>query len=297
MIKAAIVGYGNIGKAVLEAVSQAKDFELCGIVRRSALNPPPALEGLEVVDDIQKLKEKPDVAILCVPTRSVEAIAKDYLSLGISTVDSFDIHSKIPALHQSLEAAAKEHGRVAVMSAGWDPGTDSVIRAILLACAPKGLTYTTFGPGMSMGHTVAIKAIEGVRDALSVTVPVGSGMHRRMCYVELEDGYDPEHIKRRIKEDDYFKKDETHVKFVRSVDDIRDSGHGVLLERKGVSGVTPNQRFEFRMSINNPALTAQVMVSSARAAVRQQPGCYTLIEIPPVDLLPGEREEHIKHLV
>ena len=98
MIKAAIVGYGNIGKAVLEAVSQAKDFELCGIVRRSALNPPPALEGLEVVDDIRKLKEKPDVAILCVPTRSVEAIAKDYLSLGISTVDSFDIHSKIPAL-------------------------------------------------------------------------------------------------------------------------------------------------------------------------------------------------------
>ena len=118
-----------------------------------------------------------------------------------------------------------------------------------------------------------------------------------MCYVELEDGYDPEHIKRRIKEDDYFKKDETHVKFVRSVDDIRDSGHGVLLERKGVSGVTPNQRFEFRMSINNPALTGQILVCTARAAMRQQPGCYTLIEVPVIDLLYGEREDLVAHLV
>ena len=51
------------------------------------------------------------------------------------------------------------------------------------------------------------------------------------------------------------------------------------------------------MQINNPALTAQIMVSAARAALRQTPGCYTLIELPPIDLLPGERAEHIARLV
>ena len=51
------------------------------------------------------------------------------------------------------------------------------------------------------------------------------------------------------------------------------------------------------MKINNPALTAQVLVNVARASVRQQPGCYTMIEIPVIDYLPGNREDIIRHLV
>ena len=84
---------------------------------------------------------------------------------------------------------------------------------------------------------------------------------------------------------------------VPPVDDVRDMGHGVNLVRKGVSGQTQNQRLEFNMSINNPALTGQVLVNVARASMRQQPGCYTMIEIPVVDMLEGDREDLIAHLV
>ncbi|MBS7410426.1 MAG: diaminopimelate dehydrogenase, partial [Muribaculaceae bacterium] len=167
----------------------------------------------------------------------------------------------------------------------------------LQACAPKGITYTNFGPGMSMGHTVAVKAIEGVKAALSMTIPLGTGIHRRMVYVELNDGYQLDQVAARIKADPYFASDETHVIEVDSVDNVKDMGHGVNMVRKGVSGTTQNQRFEFNMSINNPALTAQILVGVARASMRQKPGAYTMIEIPVIDLLAGDRETLISHLV
>ena len=148
-----------------------------------------------------------------------------------------------------------------------------------------------------MGHSVAVRAIAGVRDALSVTIPLGTGIHRRMVYVELEDGADFETVKAAILKDPYFVNDETHVNQVPCVKDLNDVGHGVNLVRKGVSGKTHNQLFEFNMKINNPALTAQVLVNVARASMRQQPGCYTMIEIPVIDLLPGDREEIVGHLV
>lgn len=295
-IRAAVVGYGNIGKYVLDALLAAPDFEVAGIVRRNIQEIPEELKNYEVVSDIRKLNTV-DVAILCTPTRSVKSYATEILALGINTVDSFDIHTQIPELHRYLDEVAKKYNKVSVISAGWDPGSDSVVRALLEACAPKGITYTNFGPGMSMGHTVAVKAIEGVKAALSMTIPAGTGIHRRMVYVELEKGQSFEEIAQKIKTDPYFANDETHVLQVECVNALLDMGHGVNLTRKGVSGKTQNQLFEFDMKINNPALTGQILVSAARAALRQQPGCYTLIEMPVIDMLYGERSELIKHLV
>lgn len=296
-ISAAVVGYGNIGRYALQALEAAPDFEVAGIVRRNgAENKPEELAAYKVVKDIRELGHV-DVAILATPTRSVEQYAKEILALGIHTVDSFDIHSQITSLRRSLDEAAKAGGAVSIISAGWDPGSDSVVRTLLQAIAPKGITYTNFGPGMSMGHTVAVKAIEGVKKALSMTIPTGTGIHRRMVYIELEDGYDFASVAAAIKADPYFVNDETHVNLVPSVDEVIDMGHGVNLTRKGVSGTTQNQLFEFNMRINNPALTGQVLVCTARAAIRQRPGCYTMIEVPVIDLLPGDREELIAHLV
>lgn len=296
-VRAAIVGYGNIGQYVLEALQAAPDFEVAGIVRRAgAENRPEELNNYLVVKNIQEL-EGVDVAILCTPTRSVEKYAKEILALGIHTVDSFDIHTGITALRRTLDVEAKANNRVSIISAGWDPGSDSIVRTMLEAIAPKGITYTNFGPGMSMGHTVAVKAIEGVKAALSMTIPTGTGIHRRMVYIELKDGYNFDQVAAAITADPYFVNDETHVKLVASVDALLDMGHGVNLTRKGVSGKTQNQLFEFNMRINNPALTAQVLVCVARATMRQQPGCYTMVEIPVIDLLPGDREEWIDHLV
>lgn len=296
-IRAAIVGYGNIGHYTLEALQAASDFEIAGVVRRhGAENRPAELEAYPVVKSIKEL-DGVDVAILATPTRSVEEYAKECLALGINTVDSFDIHTKIVDLRRSLDAVAREHKAVSIISAGWDPGSDSIVRTLMQSLAPKGVSYTNFGPGMSMGHTVAVKAVKGVKAALSMTIPLGTGIHRRMVYVEIEEGHTLEEVSAAIKADPYFAGDETHVMQVPCVDDLKDMGHGVNLTRKGVSGKTQNQLFEFNMRINNPALTAQVLVNVARASMKQQPGCYTMIEIPVIDMLPGDREELIAHLV
>lgn len=295
-IRAAVVGYGNIGHAALEALAEAPDFEIAGVVRRNPADRKNIPAEIPVVGSITELQDV-DVAILAGPTRKIEEQAKEILAMGINTVDSFDIHSQIPALRASLDSVAKQHNAVSVISSGWDPGSDSVVRALMEAIAPKGITYTNFGPGRSMGHTVAVKAIEGVKDALSMTIPLGTGIHRRMVYVELKPGYDLETVATAIKTDPYFASDETHVIAVESVDALNDVGHGVNMTRKGVSGNTHNQMLEFDMKINNPALTGQVLVCVARASMRLQPGCYTMIEIPVVDLLPGERSEWISKLV
>lgn len=292
-IRAAVVGYGNIGKYTLQALEEAPDFEIAGVVRRNPEDRAGIPADIKVVGDIKSL-ENVDVAILATPTRKVEEHAIECLEAGINTVDSFDIHTQIPALRKKLGEVAEKNGKVSVISAGWDPGSDSIVRTLLEAIAPKGITYTNFGPGMSMGHTVAVKAIEGVKSALSMTIPVGTGIHRRMVYIELLPGYDFATVAAAIKADPYFSSDETHVMQVESVDALKDMGHGVNLVRKGVSGKTQNQLFEFDMKINNPALTGQILVCAARAAMRQKPGCYTMIEIPVIDLLPGERDNWIK---
>lgn len=296
-IRAAIVGYGNIGKYVLQALQAAPDFILAGVVRRNGgTDQPLELTPYEVVTHISELKDI-DVAILCTPTRSVEEYAKEILAMGIHTVDSFDIHTQIVALRRALGQVAQAHQTTAIIAAGWDPGSDSIVRTLMEAMAPKGVTYTNFGPGMSMGHTVAVKAIPGVKAALSMTIPTGTGIHRRMVYIELEDGHTYEEVAQAIQQDAYFAHDETYVQVVPSVDAVIDMGHGANLVRKGVSGTTQNQQFEFNMKINNPALTAQILVSAARAAMKAAPGCYTLPEIPVLNLLYGDREALISRLV
>ncbi|MBQ7697700.1 MAG: diaminopimelate dehydrogenase [Paludibacteraceae bacterium] len=286
-IKVAIFGYGNIGKAVEEAVSVTNDMTLTGIFHH---------------DEMDRLQAcQPDIVLLGVPSREVPKAVEQLLKTGLNTVDSFDIHTQIPTVHKHLDEVARQNKAVSILSAGWDPGSDSMVRALMQALVPQGVTFTDFGPGRSMGHTVAAKNIEGVKDALSMTIPLGTGIHRRMVYVELKEGYSYEKVRDAILHDDYFAHDETHVIEVDNVKALNNVAHGVHLSRNGVSGTTHNQRIELTMSINNPALTGQIMVATARAAMRMaqrgQNGCYTMIELAPVDLLEGEKEEWIKRLV
>ena len=286
-MKVAILGFGNIGKAAEEAVQSAPDMELAGIYHHN--------------DCLDCLDRDIDVMLVCTPTREVQKFATVLAARGICTVDSFDIHGQIWSLRTALDAVCQANQSVSVISAGWDPGSDSMIRALLMSMAPNGLTYTNFGPGRSMGHTVAAKAIPGVKNALSMTIPLGTGIHRRMVYIELEEGADFKTVEAAILADDYFAHDETHVIAVESVEALNNVAHGVNLVRNGVSGETHNQRFEFNMTINNPALTGQVMVSCARAAMRMKErgefGAKTMIELRPIDLLPGTKESLIKALV
>jgi diaminopimelate dehydrogenase len=304
-INVAIVGYGNVGCRALDALTQEPDMQVAGVVElanidklKENLSPQRCarLADAKIVKSIDELTNV-DVAIVCAPSRKVKEVVTSLLERNINTVDSFDIHNEIPSLRNELDTVAKLNNSVSIISAGWDPGIDSVIRGWFLAMAPNGITHTNYGPGMSMGHTCAVKAIAGVKNALSVTVPAGMGIHRRMVYVELQPGAPFEEVEKSIKTDPYFVKDRTYVFEVDDVSSLIDMGHGVLMERKGVSGTTHNQQLKFEMKINNPALTAQVMVSAARATMKQRPGCYTMIEVPVIDFLYGDLESFVKKLV
>ena len=223
--------------------------------------------------------------------------------ISLNHFDIYSIHDRIVETIGLLEAQAVKGKAVAITAAGWDPGTDSVMRALFEAMAPVGVTFTNFGRGRSMGHSVAARAIAGVADATSITIPLGGGRHSRLVYVVLEEGATFEAVKAAIQADPYFSHDPLDVRQVTKdeLPRVADASHGVLMERVGASGLTANQHFTFDMRIDNPALTAQVLVSSARAAVRLaqsgRSGAYTLIDVPPVLLLPGERIDNIGRLV
>lgn len=301
----AIHSVGNIGRKALEAALAAPDCECLGVIRRkeSLGKNEQELRGIPDFADMDALvaaKGRPDVVILCGPSRSIPETAAALLAQGFNTVDSFDIHGGICDVVEKLHTAAVAGKAASITAAGWDPGTDSVLRALFEAMVPVGTTFTNFGRGRSMGHSVAARAIEGVQDAVSITIPVGGGRHSRLVYVLLEQGQNLETVKARIKADDYFAHDELDVRQCMTPLElacVADQSHGVLMERTGASGMTDNQILKFDMRINNPALTAQVLLSCARATTRMEPGCYTLIDVPPVKMLPGERMEHVRRFV
>ncbi len=305
IIRAAVHGLGNIGRHVLDCLACEPDFECLGVLRRprSLGTQKDALRGHDEFGSLEALcaaKGKPDVAIICGPSREVPDTAAGYLAMGVNTVDSFDIHSELGSLLPKLEKAALAAGRAAVCAAGWDPGTDSVLRALFEAMVPTGTSFTNFGRGRSMGHSVAVRGMPGVADATSITIPMGGGRHSRLVYVLPEQGEDQARITAAIAKDPYFIHDPLEVRFVADAFElarVADNSHGVRLERGGASGSVSNQQLIFDMRINNPALTAQVLVAAARAGTRLAPGAYTLIDVPPVHLLPGDRLANVLRLV
>ena len=297
--RVAVIGYGEVSKFALQAIASSPDLELAGVVRRKEsleAELPAELKEVAVTSDLEELKPV-EAALLAVPTRVVPGLAQGLLEKGINTVDSYDLHSEIKGHRRRLNSAGKKGGAAAVVAAGWDPGTNSLVRALMETMAPQGLTFTNFGPGLSLGHSTAVRSMPGVQDALAFTIPQGAGLHRRLVYVELEEGAALETVRRQVQADSYFRNDETHVYQVSSVDSLRDLGHGALLERRGTSGRTGNQVFRWEMRINNPALTSQIMVAAVRAGFKQAPGAYTLLEIPLIDYLHGDCEELIQRLV
>ncbi len=284
-IRALVIGYGNVGRYALEALKGEKDFAVVGIVDPYWAESMREADGVPLVKSAQDAPDF-DVALLCVPTRKVLETGLSVLKMGKRTADIFDIHGEeLLNVYRQFDAAAKANNTAALLSAGWDPGIDSVFRTLLSVMIPHGITYTNFGPGMSMGHSVAVKAVPGVRDAVSLTYPRGSGMHRRLVYILAKPDADRAAIEKAVRADPYFVRDEVAVFFVDSLDDARDFGHGVEIERKGRAGLHYNQRASFSAQINNPAVTSQVLVMAARAVMKQRPGAYTMSQVPPADFL------------
>lgn len=290
-INVAIIGWGNVGRGCKRAISETKDMKLVGVVRRpvSLYKDREELQDTNVVSDITELKDHPDVALLCVPSREVPEKIKEMHELGICTVDSYDEHSEIYKLRQEADITAKVNKCVSIISAGWDPGTDSVIRALMKMVSITGRTTTTFGGedgGRSMGHTVAVKAIPGVVDAVSLTLANGRGKHKRRVYVVADEKVNTSQLEKAIKKDPYFIDDPTEVVFVKDINKYNTLHHEGEVERTAQEVAQ-----KYHVSGTNPEFTGNVMVSAARGVInaknREVWGAYTLIELPLVDFLPG----------
>ena len=327
MIRFAIVGYGNLGRGVEAAVRQNKDMALCAVFTRRdpskvVLQTPdvPVLTMEALTDWEGKL----DVLILCGGSATDLPVMTPALVRNFNVIDSFDNHGNIPAHYAAVEAAARESGHIAVISAGWDPGLFSINRLYGGAVLPEGKDYTFWGKGVSQGHSDAVRRIPGVADCRQYTIPVTTAMdavrngenpeltarekHTRYCYVVAEEGADKAAIETAIKTmPNYFADYDTTVEFVTAEELKRDhSGlpHGGSVIRSGVTGWNKENRqtIEYKLTLDsNPQFTASVLVATARAAVkmynRGDRGCKTIFDIAPADLSMLSRDELLTHLL
>ncbi len=282
-----IVGAGNVGKCAAKSVLNSPDMKLCGFLR-SWEESVPEFENIEVKTDIDAFDKKPDGAIICVPSKNVYGIEKELLKRGINTVDAYDLHGKIHGLKSKLDECAKIGKASAITGAGWDPGLDSAVRTLLYAAIPGGKTYTDFGPGMSMGHTAAAKSINGIENAVSLTIPKGNGEHKRKVYAVLKNGAEKNDVRKELLLNEYFERDETEIFFVDDIKDFYSTFHRVKIfhEDKGERNI---QRAEFKMEIDNPSLTGELLVSAMRASFLLPEGCRFFNEVPPVYFVPNEK--------
>lgn len=312
-MKIGIYGYGNLGRGV-EAASKKSGDEVVGIFSRRKVASPFG-NAVYPAGTAQGFKGEIDVMIVCGGSAADLPEMTPRLAADFSLVDSFDTHGKIVRHAEKVGAAAKAAGTLALVSAGWDPGLFSLARLYFSAFLPDGDTYTFWGRGVSEGHSDALRRIGGVADAVEFTVPsdsalsqVGRGvrrhfapgeMHKRECFVALEDGEDRERVEREIVTmPEYFAPYDTKVNFV-SADEVAalrgKMGHAGRVIRLGESGnyETSRHRMELSLSLgSNPGFTGGVLLAAARAVFRMRArgkvGCVTLLDVAPRDLYPEE---------
>jgi len=315
-IRIGILGYGNLGRGVELALRQNPDLEQVAFFTRrdpstlTTLSPDIPVYG---VDALSAMKDEIDVLILCggsatdLPKQSPE-YAKNF-----HIVDSFDNHSKIPEHFDNCDAAAREGGKIAFISGGWDPGMFSLQRLLGNCILPQGKDYTFWGKGVSQGHSDAIRRIEGVLDAKQYTVPVEDALarvragedptlstrekHTRECFVVAEEGADLSRIEREIKTmPAYFADYDTTVHFITMEELKRDHAgipHGGFVLRSGTTGDGTRQMIEYSLKLgSNPEFTASVLVACARAVYRLgasgEVGARTIFDLPPALLSPKD---------
>lgn len=325
-MRIAIAGYGNIGKGVEAAVTQAPDMEIAGVFTRRDPASLKTVTGAAVYgyDQMADMKDDIDVVIICAGSATDLPWMTPELAASFNVIDSFDNHAKIPEHYANVDKAAKAAGKVGIISCGWDPGYFSLARIYAEAALPNGDSYTFWGRGVSQGHSDAIRRIEGVADARQYTVPVEAAldrvragehpeftareMHLRDCYVVAEEGADKAAIEEAIKTmPNYFEPYDTTVTFVSQEElDKNHSGlpHGGSVLRSGRTGFDMefNNTIEYTLNLDsNPFFTASILAAAARAAYRMnqegQSGAKTLFDVPPAYLSTQPSEQLLAHML
>lgn len=318
-IKIGIVGYGNLGKGVETAISQNPDMELVAIFSRRNLQ---GSEKFQSMQDLEKFRNKIDVMILCGGSAKDLPIQVMEISKNFNTVDSFDNHAQIPEYFSAAAQNAKKHQTLSLISTGWDPGLFSMMRLLGEAVLPKGKTHTFWGKGLSQGHSDAIRRIPGVKMGAQYTIPdegalgkIRKGdesdfkafeMHKRICYVVLEENRDAKEVETSIKTmPDYFAPYQTEVHFIDETEFIKNHTsmpHGGRVLRSGKSGNGHLQNLEFSLALeSNPEFTSSVLVAFARAVYKMKEngnsGAITAFDIPLGYLSPKSPEDLRKEIL
>ena len=322
-----IMGYGNLGRGVELAVNAAPDMELAAVfTRRDPSSVKLLSENVPVVpaDEASSWKDQIDVMILCGGSATDLPEQTPKYARLFNVVDSFDTHARIPEHFANVDAAAKEGGKLAMISVGWDPGMFSLNRVYANAVLPDGKDYTFWGRGISQGHSDAVRRIKGVKNAKQYTIPVPEALekvragenpelttrqkHTRECFVVLEEGADAKRIEEEIKNmPNYFSDYDTTVHFISEEELLRDHAgmaHGGFVFRSGKTGVNGEHKHVIEYSLkldSNPEFTTSVITAYARAAMRLYQegarGCKTVLDVPPAYLSCLSGEELMAHLL
>lgn len=326
-IRIGIVGYGNIGRGVEQAIKRNEDMELAAVfTRRDPASVKVATEGAKVMhmDDMLSMKGDVDVMVLCGGSATDLPVMGPEIAANFNTIDSFDTHAKIPEYFANVDKAAKEGNNIGIISVGWDPGMFSLNRLYAESILVQGSTYTFWGKGVSQGHSDAVRRIKGVKDAKQYTIPVEAALeavrngenpdlttrqkHTRECFVVAEEGADLAQIENDIKTmPNYFSDYDTTVHFISEEELKRDhSGipHGGFVIRSGKTGWNDenNHVIEYSLKLDsNPEFTSSVLVAYARAAYRMnkegQSGAKTVFDVAPAYLCAADGAELRKHLL
>ncbi len=326
-IRIGIMGYGNLGRGIECAVAQNPDMELKAVfTRRDPAEVKILTENVPVypAGKAEEMAGEIDVLVLCGGSATDLPQQTPKYARLFNVVDSFDTHAKIPEHYAAVDAAAKEGGKVGMISVGWDPGMFSLNRLYANAILPEGSDYTFWGKGVSQGHSDAIRRIDGVKDARQYTIPVESALeavrrgdnpqltvrqkHTRECFVVAEEGADLARIEREIVTmPNYFDEYDTTVHFISEEELKRDhSGipHGGFVIRSGCTGWNRENKHVIEYSLkldSNPEFTASVLVAYARAAYRMnqegQAGCRTVFDVAPAYLSAMSPEYMRSHLL
>ena len=292
-IRIGIVGYGNIGRGVEQAIKRNENMELAAVfTRRDPASVKVATEGAKVVhmDDMLSMKGDVDVMVLCGGSATDLPVMGPEIAANFNTIDSFDTHAKIPEYFANVDKAAKEGNNISIISVGWDPGMFSLNRLYAESILVQGSTYTFWGKGVSQGHSDAIRRIPGVKNAIQYTVPVDEAVdqvrsgsepklttrdkHTRECYVVAQESANKAEIENAIKTmPNYFDEYNTTVHFISEEELKRDHSkmpHGGFVIRTGETGEEGNKHvIEYSLKLDsNPEFTASVLIAYARAAYR-----------------------------
>ncbi len=322
MIRIGIYGYGNLARGVEKAVFKNPDLELIAIFTRR--DPATVKSAFQTpvyrTDEAKDFVGKIDVMVLCGGSATDLDWQTPQVARLFNVVDSYDTHAKIPQHFAEVDEAAKAAGKLAVISAGWDPGMFSLARVYSQAILPDGNDYTFWGKGVSQGHSDAIRRIDGVLDARQYTIPVKAALdavrsgknptlstrekHTRECFVVAKEGADLDRIEKEIKEmPNYFSDYDTTVHFISMEELKRDHAalpHGGFVFRTGKTSEGTRHVIEYALKLDsNPEFTGSVIAAVARAAAKKaargETGARTILDLAPADLSALSPEELRAH--